>query len=584
MSGAGSVWEREVLRAFQTWASVSNINIGVVADGGQPLGTTGAVQGDSRFGDVRVAAAPLTDDALASASPFSWSGTTFAGDVLFNSTQTFRTSSTANAYDIYSIALHEAGHTLGLDHSDAAGSAMNEAYAAHTGLSASDVAAIQQIYGARTPDANDAAGGNDTPAKATPLTPTGLFGRVTGDGDLSTLSDVDYYKFSTLSTLGLTSVTVKLQAAGLSLVTPRVTVFDSAGRVVAQGASADPLNNDVSLKFQNGFLGGTYTVKVEGLNDDVFGIGSYHLTVDTLNLTTPIPLLNTLLAPVADGHLNDTLSAATNLSSLTTPKTDARFDATFRGVIEDRQDTDDYKIKAPPAGSAAPTNVNVMVWGTDANPLSPRVRVYDASGAPVAFRVLGNDHGLFSVEVDNVTPGSTYYISVAAQTPNGVNATGNYFLGVDFNQFAQTTFDGVGAGTVDSTTTQTDSLKITDPGVLEFALAAAGSTAGDGVTMTVRDDLGRMILTLAATANQPLVTGTAYLAAGNYEVTYSYHGSATAPVQYKLFLLRLSEDVGPYASKTGKPSTDSGGNSTTDSTGYSYDSSSSPPPAQVYYF
>ena len=44
--------------AFQTWAVQTNLNIGLVADGGQPLGTNGAVQGDARFGDIRVAAAP----------------------------------------------------------------------------------------------------------------------------------------------------------------------------------------------------------------------------------------------------------------------------------------------------------------------------------------------------------------------------------------------------------------------------------------------------------------------------------------------------------------------------------------------
>src|SRR5262245_15961836 len=53
-----AVWQREILRAFQTWAATTNLNVGVVADGGQALGTGGAVQGDGRFGDIRIAAAP----------------------------------------------------------------------------------------------------------------------------------------------------------------------------------------------------------------------------------------------------------------------------------------------------------------------------------------------------------------------------------------------------------------------------------------------------------------------------------------------------------------------------------------------
>src|SRR5262245_18120797 len=51
-----SVWEGEIVRAFQTWASKANINVGVVDDSGDPLGAPSAVEGDARFGDVRIAA------------------------------------------------------------------------------------------------------------------------------------------------------------------------------------------------------------------------------------------------------------------------------------------------------------------------------------------------------------------------------------------------------------------------------------------------------------------------------------------------------------------------------------------------
>ena len=56
--GAGK-WEAAILGAFQTWAENSNINIGQVADGGQPEGVAGPAQGDARFGDIRVSAVPL---------------------------------------------------------------------------------------------------------------------------------------------------------------------------------------------------------------------------------------------------------------------------------------------------------------------------------------------------------------------------------------------------------------------------------------------------------------------------------------------------------------------------------------------
>src|SRR5690242_18183217 len=41
--GTAATWEREILRAFQTWAANANLNIGYVSDSGAPLGSPGAV-------------------------------------------------------------------------------------------------------------------------------------------------------------------------------------------------------------------------------------------------------------------------------------------------------------------------------------------------------------------------------------------------------------------------------------------------------------------------------------------------------------------------------------------------------------
>src|SRR4051794_38408126 len=65
-----ATWEREILRAFETWAANANVNVGVVADGGQALGTGGAVQGDGRFGDIRVGAAPMAAGTLITNTAF----------------------------------------------------------------------------------------------------------------------------------------------------------------------------------------------------------------------------------------------------------------------------------------------------------------------------------------------------------------------------------------------------------------------------------------------------------------------------------------------------------------------------------
>ena len=49
----------EILKALQTWAARTPANLVLVADQGQALGVSGATQGDTRFGDIRIAARPM---------------------------------------------------------------------------------------------------------------------------------------------------------------------------------------------------------------------------------------------------------------------------------------------------------------------------------------------------------------------------------------------------------------------------------------------------------------------------------------------------------------------------------------------
>jgi hypothetical protein len=568
-----AVWEREILRAFESWAAQADIDIGLVDDGGQPLGTTGSVQGDARFGDIRIAAAPLGDGEVAAASPFSWTGTTFSGDVIFNASRLFQVGSQGSGYDLYSVALHEGGHTLGLAHTTAAGSVMQEGYAYHTGPGAVDVQNVQALYGARAPDAYDAARSNNTRTTASATrNDGGLNNIMVATGDLTTAADADYYKFGVLPIVGLTGVTVRVVADGSSLLTPSVTVYDSRGRVVASGQSTDPTNNDVTVHFFGALLGGTYTVKVDGATS-AFGTGAYQVAADYGLLTALLTPLGNLLAPTTDGHTNDLLGLATLLGAEQSTSS-SRFDSTIRGSIEDSTDVDNYKVHAPAATGSGPMNLNVMVWGLAGSSLNPRVHVFDANGNPVAFQVLANDTGVFSVQVLNVTPGADYYVQVAGTA----SSTGAYFLGADFNQMAATTYDAVAADTLAPGATGGGQLVMSADGIYEFALSAAAA-GSSSVTMTVKDAAGNAVLTLTAAAGQPTVTSVKYLKVGTYTITYTAAGGA--PVDYGLYLLQLSDGVGPYTTTTTS--------SAPPPSGTTYTSSSSPsqppppPPSYSYY-
>src|SRR5436309_6900364 len=116
-----AVWQTEILRALQTWAVQADINIGLVDDTGLAIGATGALQGDPRFGDIRLSARQQGDRVLALTSPVDVLAGTRSGDIEFNSAARF---GIGKQYDLYTVALQEVGHALGLDNSRDPASAM----------------------------------------------------------------------------------------------------------------------------------------------------------------------------------------------------------------------------------------------------------------------------------------------------------------------------------------------------------------------------------------------------------------------------------------------------------------------------
>ncbi len=555
-TGKGDVWQLEALRAFQTWAAQTNANVAVVPDGGQAFGVVGDRQGDNRFGDIRLGAAALSADSLANAVPSSPGVGTWSGDVLFNTQKTFAVNpaSPTRGYDVYTAALHEAGHVFGLDHSADPASAMTEGYTGvKTGLTAADITGVRAVYGVRAPDRYEGATGNDTFATATALSPN-LYQVLTGD--LTRVGDADVFSFTVPA--GADKPNVTLRTAGVSSAVATIEVYDSTGQLVARSGPTDPLRaKDLTLTLSKAKADTRYYARVSSPNADVFAVGRYLLT---LNLDSV--KVNGSAKAVEDRGTNETTATASELPSWSAEKHD-RFRVT--GKLEGKSDVDAYRLTAPvvPAADA----LQIEVRNLRSNRVAPDVKVYDANGNALLVQVLESGESKTTLQVLGISRGATYFVVV--RSSDGTDASGDYRLNANFTSPVVHGLTQLDSGVLNSYVTEAEGrLVLENARLVQLSLNVSAASLADSVTLQVfaddtnrsdddddddDDDGSRLLGEWTVNPLTGQVNGAVLLPAGEYRVVVSVtskKGQSAPTMRYWLFGAVSSDPIGPTAPST----------------------------------
>jgi len=286
-------WENVILQAAQTWAQQTNINFAVVGDDGAPEGSGVDEQGNSGFGDIRIGGYNFGSSTLAlTYQPPPANNFSIAGNMTFNTGQSFNVGST---YDLYTVAMHEFGHALGLNESSVSNAVEYGTYTGQkNGLASDDIAGIRSIYsanGPRTPDAYNSNGSSNvtltTAATINCLINTSSLSALVPNLDITTAGQLEFFSVTAPSGTGST-LELDVQSQGLSLLAPKVTVYGSNGSTVLASANgAGHYGTTLTVSVSSVATGESFVVLVQGADNTQMGTGRYALGLSFKGSTSP---------------------------------------------------------------------------------------------------------------------------------------------------------------------------------------------------------------------------------------------------------------------------------------------------------
>ncbi len=357
-----ATWEQQINQAAALWEDAANLNLSLVSDDGLPVGTSGDQQGDSRFGDIRIGAIPLPSGILAETFlPPPANGGTDAGDIIFNSTVNWQINSN---YDLMTVAAHEFGHALGLGESTVSNAVMYGTYnGIKQALASDDIAGIQSIYSAPQFDQFNTGGKRDN----TYITATNINSFVGSNAqlaipglDMTTAGDSEWFYVNVpANTTG--SMTITVQSSNLSLLSPKLQVYNSSLSLIGQAAAVNSMGASISVG-ASVQAGQGYYIKVLAAGGYA-SIGSYGLLANFGSQTqSPIPPPYTIVAQQPDqgGGTSDDLAPTGGLQSLP----GLSFMGTLSGWAESFIDLSNTNVAGQtPVGTSQPDPQDVFWFG-----------------------------------------------------------------------------------------------------------------------------------------------------------------------------------------------------------------------------
>jgi hypothetical protein len=177
-------------------------------------------------------------------------------------------------------------------------------------LTSDDITGIQSIYGgSRSPDAYNSGGASDgtfaTAANLNSQVNTSTETALVQNLDLNTVGQSEYFTVNAPSGAAST-LTLNVQSSGLSLLSPKVTVYASDEQTVLGSASClGQYGTKLTVTVSNVTAGEQFYVKVQGADSTAFSTGNYAMTLNFGTGASPtVPLPHTTTAngnPISGG-------------------------------------------------------------------------------------------------------------------------------------------------------------------------------------------------------------------------------------------------------------------------------------------